>query len=209
MQSAPSGSDLDKRGTASAAARLAAASIAAFAALVASGSASHATEKPRTNAPSWFSTPFGIVYKKHARETVPYPGKHATGTIIVSTKERYLYFVLGDGNALRYTVSVGKEGFAWAGTSTITAKREWPDWSPTPNIKKLKPDVPNHMKGGETNPLGARALYLGSSLYRIHGTNEPWTIGDAVSFGCVRLTNEDVIDLYDRAKIGATVIVQR
>ena len=127
----------------------------------------------------------------------------------MNTKERYLYFVLGEGKALRYTIGVGREGRAFSGTSTISAKREWPDWSPTPNIKKEQPDLPNHMKGGEKNPLGARALYLGSTMYRIHGTNEPWKIGDAVSSGCIRLINEDVIDLYDRAKIGATVIVRR
>ena len=169
----------------------------------------HAAQQARENASSWFTTPFGIIYRKHARETVPYPAKHAPGTIVVNTKERYLYFVLGEGQALRYTIGVGKEGHAWAGTNMISAKREWPDWSPTPNIKKRDPSLPNHMKGGETNPLGARALYLGSTMYRIHGTNEPWKIGDAVSSGCIRLINEDVIDLYGRAKIGATVIVQR
>jgi lipoprotein-anchoring transpeptidase ErfK/SrfK len=169
----------------------------------------HAAQQARENASSWFTTPFGIIYRKHARETVPYPAKHAPGTIVVNTKERYLYFVLGEGQALRYTIGVGKEGHAWAGTNMISAKREWPDWSPTPNIKKRDPSLPNYMKGGETNPLGARALYLGSTMYRIHGTNEPWKIGDAVSSGCIRLINEDVIDLYDRAKIGATVIVQR
>ena len=169
----------------------------------------HAAQQARENASSWFTTPFGIIYRKHARETVPYPAKHAPGTIVVNTKERYLYFVLGEGQALRYTIGVGKEGHAWAGTNMISAKREWPDWSPTPNIKKRDPSLPNYMKGGETNPLGARALYLGSTMYRIHGTNEPWKIGDAVSSGCIRLINEDVIDLYNRAKIGATVIVQR
>ena len=169
----------------------------------------HAAQQARENASSWFTTPFGIIYRKHARETVPYPAKHAPGTIVVNTKERYLYFVLGEGQALRYTIGVGKEGHAWAGTNMISAKREWPDWSPTPNIKKRDPSLPNYMKGGEINPLGARALYLGSTMYRIHGTNEPWKIGDAVSSGCIRLINEDVIDLYDRAKIGATVIVQR
>ena len=191
--------------------------LARFAIVLAAGSISfaalvgdvNAAQEPRANAPSWFTTPFGIVYKKHARENVPYSAKHAPGTIIVNTKERYLYFVLGEGKALRYTIGVGREGRAFSGTSTISAKREWPDWSPTPNIKKEQPDLPNHMKGGENNPLGARALYLGSTMYRIHGTNEPWKIGDAVSSGCIRLINEDVIDLYDRAKIGATVIVRR
>jgi len=168
-----------------------------------------AAETVPTNAPSWFTTPFGIIYKIHDRETVAYAAKYASGTIIVNTGERYLYFVLGEGKALRYNIGVGKEGYSWAGVSTISSKREWPDWSPTPNIKKRQPDLPDHMKGGDSNPLGARALYLGSTLYRIHGTNEPWKIGDAVSSGCIRLTNNDIIDLYNRAKIGATVVVQR
>jgi lipoprotein-anchoring transpeptidase ErfK/SrfK len=168
-----------------------------------------AAETSRTNAPSWFTTPFGIVYKIHDRETVSYTAKYAPGTIVVNTGERYLYFVLGEGKALRYNIGVGKEGYSWAGVSTISSKREWPDWSPTPNIRKRQPDLPDHMKGGDGNPLGARALYLGSTLYRIHGTNEPWKIGDAVSSGCIRLTNDDIVDLYNRAKIGATVVVQR
>jgi lipoprotein-anchoring transpeptidase ErfK/SrfK len=168
-----------------------------------------AAETSRTNAPAWITTPFGIIYKVHGRETVSYAAKYAPGTIIVNTSERYLYFVLGQGQALRYNIGVGREGYSWAGVSTISSKREWPDWSPTPNIKKRQPDLPDHMKGGDGNPLGARALYLGSTLYRIHGTNEPWKIGDAVSSGCIRLTNDDIIDLYNRAKIGATVVVQR
>jgi lipoprotein-anchoring transpeptidase ErfK/SrfK len=168
-----------------------------------------AAESLRANAPAWLTTPFGIIYKVHDRETVPYGAKYAAGTIVVNTSERYLYFVLGEGKALRYNIGVGKEGYSWAGVSTISSKREWPDWSPTPNIKKRQPDLPDHMKGGDGNPLGARALYLGATLYRIHGTNEPWKIGDAVSSGCIRLTNDDIIDLYNRAKIGATVVVQR
>ena len=168
-----------------------------------------ASQTTRANAPSWFNTPFGVIYKVHGRETVSYAPKHPAGTIVVSNRERYLYYVLGNGTALRYSIGIGQEGSAWAGVSTISAKREWPDWSPTPNIKKKYPNLPNHMKGGEGNPLGARALYLGDTLYRIHGTNEPWRIGDAVSAGCIRLTNDDIIDLYSRAKIGATVVVQR
>jgi lipoprotein-anchoring transpeptidase ErfK/SrfK len=167
------------------------------------------TREPRPNAPFYVTTPFGVIYKTHARETVDYPRKVSPGTIIVNTTERYLYYVLGSGQALRYTIGVGKEGYSWAGTSTISAKREWPDWSPTPNIRKRQPDLPAHMKGGDQNPLGARALYLGDTLYRIHGTNEPWNIGGAVCSGCIRLSNEDIIDLYNRVKIGATVIVQR
>jgi lipoprotein-anchoring transpeptidase ErfK/SrfK len=168
-----------------------------------------ASQTTRANAPSWFNTPFGVIYKVHGRETVSYAPKHPAGTIVVSNRERYLYYVLGNGTAMRYSIGIGQEGSAWAGVSTISAKREWPDWSPTPNIKKKYPNLPNHMKGGEGNPLGARALYLGDTLYRIHGTNEPWRIGDAVSAGCIRLTNDDIIDLYSRAKIGATVVVQR
>jgi lipoprotein-anchoring transpeptidase ErfK/SrfK len=190
-------------------ARLAVVLIAGSVSCAAGVGDANAAQETRANAPSWFTTPFGIIYKKHARETVPYPGKHAPGTIVVNTRERYLYLVLGEGKALRYNIGVGREGRSFSGTSTVSAKREWPDWSPTPNIKKEQPDLPNHMKGGENNPLGARALYLGSTMYRIHGTNEPWKIGDAVSSGCIRLINEDVIDLYDRVKIGATVIVRR
>jgi lipoprotein-anchoring transpeptidase ErfK/SrfK len=154
-----------------------------------------------------FSTPFGIFYNVHSRDTVSYTKSHPPGTIVVATRERHLYYILGDGQALRYTIGVGKEGSAWTGMSTISAKREWPDWSPTPNIRKNHPELPTLVKGGESNPLGARALYLGASLYRIHGTNEPWKIGDAASAGCIRMTNDDIIDLYNRAKIGATVIV--
>ena len=163
----------------------------------------------RANAPSYFSTPFGVIYKITAREAVSYPPKHAPGTIIVSTRERYLYYVLGGGQALRYNIGVGREGRAFAGTSTVSAKREWPDWSPTPSIRKEQPNLPAVMKGGEGNPMGARALYLGDTMFRIHGTNEPWRLGDAISHGCIRLSNDDIIDLYNRTKIGATVIVQR
>ena len=153
-------------------------------------------------------TPLGIIYGRIPREIVNEPGKHAAGTIIIKTGERRLYFVLGDGKAVRYGVGVGREGSAWSGVSTVSAKREWPDWTPTPEIIKRIPNVPRHMAGGPDNPLGARALYLGSTLYRIHGTNEPWRIGGAASAGCIRMVNDDVIDLYNRAKIGATVIVQ-
>jgi len=181
--------------------------------ILAAGGASTAlgrdAQQPRANAPFHITTPFGIIYKIPSRDTVPYTQKHSPGTIVVRTSERYLYYVLGNGQALRYTIGVGKEGYSWSGVSTISAKREWPDWSPTPNIRKLHPELPALVKGGEQNPLGARALYLGASLYRIHGTNEPWKIGDSVSSGCIRLTNDDIIDLYNRAKVGATVIVQQ
>ena len=156
-----------------------------------------------------FQTPFGILYGIIQRAEVDYPTAHAPGTIVVNTKERRLYYVLGGGKAMRYAIAVGMEGYGWSGTNTITAKREWPDWNPTPGERKRFPDLPAHMAGGKDNPLGARALYLGDTLYRIHGTNEPWKLGGGVSSGCIRMSNDDIIDLYNRAKIGATVIVQR
>jgi lipoprotein-anchoring transpeptidase ErfK/SrfK len=162
----------------------------------------------RASEPSYFRTPFGIVYNKINNEVVDYPIKRAPGTIVVATNERRLYYVLGDGKAIRYGIAVGMEGYGWHGTSTISMKREWPDWTPTPSILARFPNLPHHMDGGPDNPLGARALYLGASLYRIHGTNEPWKIGGGVSSGCIRMSNEDVIDLYNRARVGATVIVQ-
>jgi len=156
-----------------------------------------------------FQTPFGIVYGTIPREVVDYPSAHGAGTIVVSTAQRRLYYVLGGGKAIRYGIAVGMEGAAWSGVSTVSAKREWPDWTPTPGELQRFPNLPRHMAGGSDNPLGARALYLGDTLYRIHGTNEPWKLGGGVSSGCIRMSNDDVIDLYNRAKIGATVIVQR
>ncbi len=131
------------------------------------------------------------------------------GTVVVSTKERRLYYVLGGGQAIEYGVGVGREGFTWSGAKTVTRKREWPDWTPPPEMLKRRPDLPRHMAGGMENPLGARALYLGSSNYRIHGSNEPDTIGQAVSSGCIRMTNDDVVDLYSRVPIGTPVVVLR
>ncbi len=129
------------------------------------------------------------------------------GTVVISTKDRRLYYVLGDGRAIEYGVGVGRMGFTWSGEKTISRKREWPDWSPPPQMLKRRPDLPRHMAGGMENPLGARALYLGSSQYRIHGSNEPDTIGAAVSSGCIRMTNKDVVDLYSRVKVGTKVVV--
>lgn len=143
------------------------------------------------------------------REVVNYPGSHAPGTIVISTSERRLYYVLGDGKAIRYGVGVGREGFSWAGTQRVTMKREWPTWTPPASMLKRRPDLPRFMPGGPDNPMGARALYLGSTLYRIHGSNEPETIGQAVSSGCIRMMNEDVIDLYGRVPVGARVVVVR
>jgi lipoprotein-anchoring transpeptidase ErfK/SrfK len=142
------------------------------------------------------------------RETVMYPASYAPGTIVVNTAERRLYLLLGNGEALRYGIGVGRDGFRWGGVHRITAKKEWPSWTPPRQMVARRPDLPRHMVGGIENPLGARALYLGSTLYRIHGSNEPETIGQAVSSGCFRMTNEDVTDLYDRVSVGATVIVK-
>jgi lipoprotein-anchoring transpeptidase ErfK/SrfK len=133
--------------------------------------------------------------------------EYKKGTVVISTKERRLYYVLGDSKAIEYGVGVGREGFTWSGVKTVTRKREWPDWRPPPQMLKRRPDLPRHMAGGIENPLGARALYLGSSEYRIHGSNEPDTIGAAVSSGCIRMTNRDVVDLYQRVKVGAKVVV--
>jgi hypothetical protein len=143
------------------------------------------------------------------RSTVSYPGSHGAGTIIINTSERRLYYVLGEGRAIRYGIGVGRPGFTWAGMKTVTAKKEWPNWTPPAQMLKRRPDLPRHMKGGPENPLGARAMYLGSTLYRIHGSNEPETIGQAVSSGCFRMTNEDVVDLYERVRVGTTVIIMR
>jgi len=143
------------------------------------------------------------------REVVSFSEKLPTGSIVISTSQRRLYYVTGEGKALRYAIAVGKEGYAWAGTSTVSSKREWPSWSPPPDMRRRKPELPAYMPGGKDNPLGARALYLGDTLYRIHGTNEPWLMGTAESSGCIRMTNDDVIDLYNRTRIGATVIVRR
>jgi lipoprotein-anchoring transpeptidase ErfK/SrfK len=143
------------------------------------------------------------------RETVAYNGPYGAGTIVVSTAERRLYYVLGGGQALRYGVGVGRPGFTWGGVQTVTMKREWPDWRPPATMLRRRPDLPRYMKGGIENPLGARAMYLGGTIYRIHGSNEPESIGTAVSSGCIRMTNEDVTDLYTRAKVGTKVIVQR
>lgn len=138
---------------------------------------------------------------------VNYTGSEKPGTIVIDTEARYLYLVQADGSARRYGVGVGKPGFEWAGEHTITRKAEWPGWTPPAEMIARRPDLPRHMEGGPGNPLGARAMYLGSTLYRIHGSNEPWSIGRAVSSGCIRMRNEDVTDLYGRVGIGTKVIV--
>jgi lipoprotein-anchoring transpeptidase ErfK/SrfK len=159
-----------------------------------------------------YSNPFSGFFNAitgGARTVVAYPTRQRPGTIVISTRERRLYLVLGNGQALRYGIGVGREGFTWSGVTQVSAKREWPDWTPPAEMLRRRPDLPRHMRGGPDNPLGARALYLGSTMYRIHGSNEPETIGTATSSGCIRLTNDDVVDLYNRVPIGATVIVQQ
>jgi lipoprotein-anchoring transpeptidase ErfK/SrfK len=142
------------------------------------------------------------------REVVAYQTSLKPGSIVIETSERRLYFVLPEGKAVKYGVGVGRDGFRWSGQHRISRTAEWPGWTPPPAMRKRVPDLPAYMPGGPNNPLGARALYIGSTLYRIHGTSEPWTIGQAVSSGCIRLTNEDVTDLYERVKVGALVVVR-
>ncbi|KRQ17283.1 L,D-transpeptidase [Bradyrhizobium manausense] len=144
---------------------------------------------------------------KFEKQLVDYSGKESAGTIVVDSNNKFLYLVEGNGRALRYGIGVGREGFTWTGVKSITAKREWPDWTPPAEMLARRPDLPRHMEGGPENPLGARAMYLGSTLYRIHGSNEPWTIGTNVSSGCIRMRNEDVIDLYGRVNVGTKVVV--
>jgi len=144
---------------------------------------------------------------KFEKQVVDYRGNEGPGTIVVDTPNKFLFLVQGDGKALRYGIGVGRPGFTWSGVKQISAKKEWPAWTPPPEMLARRPDLPRHMEGGPQNPLGARAMYLGSSLYRIHGSNEPWTIGTNVSSGCIRMRNEDVIDLYGRVNVGAKVVV--
>ncbi len=144
---------------------------------------------------------------RYFKQTVNYEGPEKPGTIVIDTRIKHLFLVQANGKAIRYGVGVGRPGFTWAGTKQVTRKREWPDWTPPPEMIERRPDLPRHMQGGPENPLGARALYLGSTLYRIHGSNEPWTIGTNVSSGCIRMRNEDVIDLYGRVKVGTKVVV--
>jgi lipoprotein-anchoring transpeptidase ErfK/SrfK len=141
------------------------------------------------------------------RQVVEYRTNEAAGTVIIDTPHTYLYYVLGNGQAIRYGIGVGREGFTWSGTQTISRKAEWPDWTPPQEMIQRQPYLPRFMAGGPENPLGARAMYLGNTEYRIHGTNAPSTIGGRVSSGCIRLVNEDVMDLYSRVNVGTKVIV--
>ncbi|NVN88501.1 MAG: L,D-transpeptidase [Rhodopseudomonas sp.] len=146
---------------------------------------------------------------EYKRQMVYYRSTEAPGTIIIQTSERFLYIVQGNGRALRYAIGVGREGFQWQGLLKISRKAEWPDWTPPPEMIQRQPYLPRFMAGGPGNPLGARALYLGATVYRIHGTNRPDTIGTAVSSGCFRLVNADVTDLYDRVPVGTKVVVRQ
>ena len=141
------------------------------------------------------------------RQVVNYRTEVGAGTIVIDTAQTLLYFVLGDGTAIRYGIGVGRDGFAWAGTEVVTRKAEWPDWTPPQEMIARQPYLPRWMAGGEGNPLGARAIYLGSTVYRIHGTNMPETIGHKVSSGCIRMLNADVIDLYSRVNVGTRILV--
>jgi len=152
----------------------------------------------------------GAVYEMPARlrrQVVNYATREASGTIIIDTPNTYLYYVLGNGQAIRYGIGVGRDGFTWSGMQSVTKKAEWPDWTPPPEMIARQPYLPRYMAGGPGNPLGARAMYLGGTVYRIHGTNAPETIGTHVSSGCIRLTNQDVTDLYSRVSVGTRVVV--
>ncbi len=165
------------------------------------------------NDPSMMTGPGGMepaqpaMDPRYMKQVVNYAGKEPAGTVIIDTPQRFLFLVQGDGKAIRYGIGVGKPGFTWAGVKQISRKAEWPDWRPPEEMLRRRPDLPPFMAGGPNNPLGARAMYLGSTLYRIHGSNEPWTIGHAVSSGCIRMRNEDVTDLYERVKVGTKVVV--
>jgi len=150
-----------------------------------------------------------FLHGQTARTMVAWPGRERPGTIVINTGARTLHLVQPGGRAIRYSVGVGREGFQWAGTNRISRTAIWPDWVPPAQMLRRRPDLPRFMRGGPANPLGARALYLGATLYRIHGSNEPQSIGRAVSSGCIRMHNADVIDLYERVRPGATVVVRR
>jgi len=149
----------------------------------------------------------GVVAERLKRQLVNYATREAPGTIIIDTPNTYLYLVLGHGQAVRYGIGVGRDGFTWSGVQSITKKSEWPDWTPPAEMIARQPYLPRYMAGGPGNPLGARAMYLGGTVYRIHGTNAPGTIGTRVSSGCIRLTNDDVADLYSRVNVGTRVVV--
>jgi lipoprotein-anchoring transpeptidase ErfK/SrfK len=162
---------------------------------------------PMMQAPADESDDTAELPARFKRQVVDYRTNELPGTIVIDTPNTYLYLVLGNGRALRYGIGVGREGFTWSGTQNVTKKAEWPDWTPPPEMIERQPYLPRFMAGGPGNPLGARAMYLGGSVYRIHGTNDPSTIGHRVSSGCIRLTNDDVSDLYTHVNVGTKVVV--
>jgi lipoprotein-anchoring transpeptidase ErfK/SrfK len=182
--------------------------IAAFG-LVFSTTQSHAQKRPDADEPGLVADDSYELDPEFRKQAVYYRTTEAPGTIIVVTAERHLYLVQGNGRAIRYGIGVGREGFQWQGLVNITRKAEWPDWTPPPEMIQRQPYLPRFMAGGPGNPLGARAMYLGTTVYRIHGTNRPDTIGTAVSSGCFRLVNADVTDLYDRVPVGTKVIIRQ
>ena len=167
--------------------------------------------RPRLGLPRVGVSGAARTYSPILRQTVNYDGTYGPNTIVINTEERRLYYIFEQGRAYKYGIGVGREGFQWSGKDRISRKAEWPGWTPPPQMIKREAakgrKLPAYMPGGINNPLGARALYIGSRLYRIHGSNEPWTIGGAVSSGCIRMVNDDVIDLYDKVDVGTRVIV--
>ena len=172
-------------------------------------SQSHAQKRPDADEPGLVADDGYELEPEFKKQVVYYRTSEAPGTIIVVTGERHLYLVQGNGRAIRYGIGVGREGFQWQGLVNITRKAEWPDWTPPPEMIQRQPYLPRFMAGGPGNPLGARAMYLGTTVYRIHGTNRPDTIGTAVSSGCFRLVNGDVADLYERVPVGTKVIIRQ
>ena len=168
---------------------------------------SYAPAEPQAAAPAENDRAAYQLPARLRRQIVNYTSREAPGTVIIDTPNTYLYYLIGNGRALRYGIGVGRDGFTWSGVQSVTRKAEWPDWTPPPEMIARQPYLPRQMAGGPGNPLGARAMYLGGTVYRIHGTNAPETIGTHVSSGCIRLTNEDVSDLYSRVTVGAKVIV--
>jgi lipoprotein-anchoring transpeptidase ErfK/SrfK len=179
--------------------------------------AAFVTAEARANLPQWgegvvlvpsgapAAKPAGPGFKRG--KIVSFGNRYAKGSIVIITREHALYFVLGNGKAVKYPVATGKKGFEWRGTHKVSAKAKWPEWRPPKEMRKRRPDLPAYMAGGPDNPLGARAIYLGSSIYRIHGTNEPSSIGKSASSGCIRMFNEDVVELFSNVKIGTLVVV--
>ncbi len=163
---------------------------------------------PKTKQPLVNKYRGGVMGSSPIKKTiVPNPGKYSPGTIVVNTTERRLYLIQDDGTAIKYGIGVGREGFTWSGVQNVTRKAEWPDWIPPAEMITRQPYLPRFMAGGPGNPLGARAMYLGGTVYRIHGTNQPSTIGQKSSSGCIRMLNEDVVDLYGRVHVGTKVVV--